>query len=252
MLRILKWIGITIAAFLVLIAIFLWVNHEPMPKGESGPKAEALAQKMLTAINKPAWDSIRFVQWTFKDMHHFLWDKENHLAEVKWNDSKVLLDINKVDGRAWEEGVEQTGSSKDWMITKAWAIFINDAFWLNAPAKVYDSGTSRQYVALQDGKEGLLVSYSSGGMTPGDSYLWILDENGLPESWKMWVKIIPVGGVEFTWENWLTLEGGAKVAQFHSNSWLDTSISNLKAGDDLKDFGLQESLFQPIANVIQE
>jgi hypothetical protein len=29
---------------------------------------------------------------------------------------------------------------------------------------------------MQDEKEALMVTYTSGGSTPGDSYVWILDE----------------------------------------------------------------------------
>ncbi len=93
-----------------------------------------------------------------------------------------------------------------------------------------------------------MVSYTSGGVTPGDSYLWILDENGLPESWKMWVKIIPVGGMEFTWEKWTELSTGAKVATYHHHKLLDLDISNLKAATSLSAFGLQDDPFQPIAS----
>ena len=91
---------------------------------------------------------------------------------------------------------------KDQLLEKAWKQFANDSFWLVAPFKIFDPGTERLLVDLEDNKKGLLVTYTSGGVTPGDSYLWILNENNIPIAYKMWVNIIPVGGVEFKWTDW--------------------------------------------------
>jgi hypothetical protein len=56
----------------------------------------------------------------------------------------------------------------------------------NCSFKLRDPGTSRSIV-MQDEKEALMVTYTSGS-TPGDSYVWILDEN-IP-AWRMWVSIV--------------------------------------------------------------
>ena len=99
---------------------------------------------------------------------------------------------------------------------------------------------------MPDGTEGLMVSYSSGGVTPGDAYLWILDENNLPKSWKMWVSIIPVGGMEFSWDQWTTLTTGAKVATLHESSFLNLDISDLKGAVNQEDLGLDEDPFRAL------
>ena len=77
------------------------------------------------------------------------------------------------------------------IIQTAQHFFNNDSFWLVAPYKVFEQGVERRIVDY-DGKKPLLVTYTSGGSTPGDSYLWILDENGFPTSYKMWVSLIPL------------------------------------------------------------
>ena len=71
--------------------------------------------------------------------------------------------------------------------------------------------------------DAIMVSYRSGGVTPGDSYLWIMDENARPTHWQMWVKIIPVGGLKTSWEDYQTLYNGAKVASSHQ-----FSLGNIK------------------------
>jgi hypothetical protein len=94
-----------------------------------------------------------------------------------------------------------------------------------APYKVRDPGTERKVVNTKMGK-GLLVTYTSGGVTPGDSYLWILDQNNRPVKWKMWVSIIPLGGLEFTWEDW----------QKHEGAWFaPTHVGPLGASVNLTD-----------------
>ncbi len=246
--RWLRWLSIIVGVIVLSLAVLYFVFNEPAPKGEPGPAADALAQKMLTAIDKPAWDSTAIIQWTFKGMHTFLWDKDRHLVEVKWDNQRVLLNTKQVDGKAWEGEQELSGAAADELIQKAWSFFCNDSFWLNAPAKVFDPGTERRVVKMEDGREALLVVYTSGGVTPGDQYLWILDEQGLPQSWKMWVSIIPIGGVAFSWEAWETLPTGAKISTFHKSSILDLDISNLKAARDLAGFGLTDDPFAPIAN----
>jgi hypothetical protein len=31
--------------------------------------------------------------------------------------------------------------------------------------------------------------------------LYLVDENYIPKAWRMWVSIIPVGGIETSWED---------------------------------------------------
>jgi len=119
---------------------------------------------------------------------------------------------------------------------------------LNAPAKVFDPGTSRSIVELKDGTQGLLLSYSSGGVTPGVAYLWLLDEQGLPQKWKMWVSIIQIGGVEATWDDWTTLSTGAKVATNHKLGPLNLTITELKAAQSWQELGLEQDPFAALGN----
>jgi hypothetical protein len=46
---------------------------------------------------------------------------------------------------------------------------------------------------------------------PGDSYVWFVTK--ITKAWRMWVSIIPVGGLETTWEDWKTFQNNLKLQQ---------------------------------------
>ena len=245
--KVLKILGILIAIFvLAIVGFMVWMN-ESQPTGEAGQQAEVLAQKMLEATNKKAWDTTYCVQWTFKDVHHFFWDRKRNFVEVKWENNKVLLHTKSVTGKAYTADKLLGEEEAKPLISKAWEYFCNDSFWLLAFTKTHDEGVERTYVKQDDGQDGLMVSYASGGVTPGDSYLWLLDENGLPTSYKMWVSIIPIQGLEVTWENWEKLPTGAMVATSHKlANGMDITITNLKASHEYKDMGYEGDVFEEL------
>ena len=83
-------------------------------------------------------------------------------------------------------------------------------------------------VISEDGKDALLVTYTKGGTTPGDSYLWHFDENGKPKSYQMWVDILPIDGLEASWDNWITTESGAILPTTHKLLVLDLDMGDVK------------------------
>jgi len=241
--KILKWTGILVGVILLGLVITGLVLHERRPQGTAGPEADALAKTMLDAVNQAAWDSTRYVQWTFTNRHHYLWDREAEWVEVRWSNNRVLLHTPTQKGHAWQDETAVEGDVANNLLKTAWAFFCNDSFWLAAFNKVFDEGTQRQLVPQPDGSDALLVTYASGGVTPGDSYLWLLDENGLPQAWKMWVSVIPVGGLSFTWENWKELSTGAMVALDHKNQLANVALTNVRGGISLPDIGVTGNPF---------
>jgi hypothetical protein len=85
---------------------------------------------------------------------------------------------------------------------------------LVAPHKLFEPGVYRS-IEMIDGQEVLHVKYSVGGSTPGDSYTWILDENYLPISYKMYVPSMKMNGVSATWEDWTLTESGTLLPKNH-------------------------------------
>ena len=231
--RILKITGGVIVFFTLpslLFFGFIYLKYnEDLPTGIEGPKADLLAKRMLKVLNKEAYLKTDYLEWTFKNIHHYKWNKTDKTCEVSWDEITVILDLeNKEHSKVFAGQQEYNGVEKQDYINKAETYFNNDSFWLVAPYKVFDPGTERRLVTTEDGKEALLVTYTSGGTTPGDSYLWHFDETGKPKSYQMWVDILPIGGLEATWENWITTKSGAEFPTFHKLLFLALEIDNVK------------------------
>jgi hypothetical protein len=239
-----KGFGIILLLLLVAFVILYLVYNEPLPKGKQGAEAEALAQKMLTAVNIEAWNQTNYVEWTFLGLHEYVWDKKRHLVEVRWNGNKVLLNPTTMKGKIYKDGKEQPQNQET--LETAYSYFTNDAFWMNGFVQIKNGNTELKAVDLEDGTQALLVTYPTGGVTPGDSYLWILDETGLPKAWKMWVGILPIGGLEVSWENWETFSTGAKVAKSHDAGLADVALTDVKAYQSYQEGGYDEDIFAPI------
>ena len=157
---------------------------------------------------------------------HHLWDRQRHLDRVQWGNKTVLIDLNTQQGRAYVDEEEVGGEKAEALLSKAWTLWCNDSFWLNPIAKLFDEGTTRSIVTVPEG-EALLISYSSGGVTPGDAYLWIPGEQGRPQGWRMWVSIMPIGGISSSWQNWQTLSTGAMVSTSHSLGPVELVMADL-------------------------
>jgi hypothetical protein len=230
-----------VGIFLILFLMY----DEPIPEGEKGSSAERLAQKMLTRIDLKGWEETNYVEWTFMGMHHFMWDRQRHLVEVKWSNYRVLLNPNTLKGTVYyKQSLVEEG--QDELLQTAYGYFTNDAFWLNAFTQIQQKDTELKYVALENDQDGLLVTYFSGGVTPGDSYLWILDQTGLPVAWKMWVSVLPIGGLKVRWEDWDTLETGAMYAKSHKSGPFNVSITNFRSYQSWKNGGFSKDPFTPI------
>ena len=231
-----KWfkrIGIGILVLFGVGAGGFFMANESLPSGEKGAKADSLARKMMVAINDEAWQNTLAISWDFGGRRQLLWDRNRHFTKVTWDENEVLVNINTQTGIVEKKKYNNTKSDEE-LIREAWEIWVNDSFWLNPVSKAFDPGTSRQYIKTSEGDDALLVSYASGGATPGDAYMWIVDENGIPKAWKLWVSIVPFGGFRFSWDKWITLPTGVKVSTFHHSSLFDLKLSNIKAATTLE------------------
>ena len=246
--RRLRTLALVLGALLLVLVGALLLADRPRPEGQYGSEADVLAHRMLEAVNDAAWQQTGAVRWDFGGRQQHLWDRERQLARVRWQDAEVLLDLTTQEGIARRGGEEVTGAEAEELLAQAWSHWCNDSFWLNPVSKVFDSGTRRSLVDVGDGEQGLLVEYEEGGVTPGDTYLWFVGKDGLPTRWRMWTQILPLGGVEASWQGWITLDSGARVATHHDIFFLDLVLSNVEAAETL---AVLESGEDPFAALLE-
>jgi hypothetical protein len=217
--RILKIIGGVIVFFtlptLLLFGFMYFKYNEELPTGTRGKSADILATRMLNALNHDAYKATDYIEFTFKKRHHFKWNKAENTCEVYWKNIKVNLDLTNHDkSKVFLNDTEYKQDDAHDYIHKAESYFNNDTFWLVAPYKVFDKGVERKLVKTKNGKVALLVTYTSGGSTPGDSYLWHFNDNGKPKSFQLWVDILPIDGLEASWTEWTTTGPNAQLPPF--------------------------------------
>ncbi len=202
---------------LVLLGLGLGIAlDEPRPVGVPGPEAEALARRVEQATRLDAWERTGAIAFDFGG-HRYLWDRRRELVEVRFDDLVVKLPLRGGRAVILRRGRPVTRQAERVEAReRAVRYFVNDSFWLNPLAKLREPGVVLS-AATHRGRRGLLVSYTSGGITPGDAYFWTLGPDGAPERWAMWVSVLPIGGLETTWEGWTTLPTGARIALRHAN-----------------------------------
>lgn len=232
-------LGLVVLLTIAAIASYLYFN-ESKPQGTNTNGADQLAIEMLDNMNKTAYDTTRYFQWTFFRPNHYKYDKFEEKAWVSWDDKLVYVDLKTSKGIVIEpKGLSEEEQNK--LAETAWANWCNDSFWLFAPFKVFDGGTTRTIVKTDEAEHGLMVTYDNGGVTPGDSYLWLLDANKRPTGYKMWVSIIPVGGLYASWSNWKEYAGIWLASDHKIGPAPEASISNIKAGHSIEEMGWEPS-----------
>lgn len=239
--RILKklFIGLLVLVGLFLVAsvtLIMWLRA-PVPEGGvSGPEADQLARQIEQAVNKPAWDKVGAIQWSMGERRRHLWDRTRGFDKVGLGDLEVLLDTHTKKGTATKAGKALEGQELEVALQRAYAAYINDTFWLNPLVKLFDEGVKREKVSIREdeGTTGLLITYTGGGITPGDQYLWIVAPDNIPRAWRMWTSIFPIQGIKVSWDAWTELHTGAKISTRHAMPGVEITLDGVRSADDVR------------------
>lgn len=210
-------IFIKIAALLLGIAAILFLSlfliyNSPLPQGEMGKKADTLALNISKNLGYEAFQKTNFLSWEVRN-YSYLWDRKQKKVTIKWNHNHLIFYPNTPNNSLVITPKNCSKQQRLQLISTAQKKFNNDSFWLIAPFKFFDPNVERRYIpATKHESESLLITYMSGGTTPGDSYQWFVNDNYRPTYYKMWVKIIPIGGLPANWSHWKKTKTGAVVA----------------------------------------
>ncbi len=225
-------LALVIVSLVLMIVVGLTIKFagsESLPIGEREGAAE-LAARIEKAVNVEAWrKKTAAVEFTFVsgNNRHF-YDKKRKLYEVRFNDvgDDILVQHDPVNYRTLvlRDNQPVTGRKKADYLESARLRHHNDLFWLNPFATLQSPGIALQKI----GERALLATYTAGGVTPGDSYLFVLDKQGRPEYFKLWVGIVPLKGIRASFDGWITTETGAKLSLVHKTFIRSIDLKDVK------------------------
>ena len=211
--------------FFALLLLSLVVTAcSSLPVGQAGEAAEKLAQKMIKAADYDKWQNTAAVAFVFRGDDRVFWDKKRKLIELQFK--KKTVQFSELSGKSLcLEGERRLLDECGELTQAAVKRFYNHTFWLNPVFHIQSPGAERALVE----NDKLLVSFKSGGSTPGDSYLFTADEEGKVADMRMWVSILTIKGMRAVFSDYRTTETGVRVAHHHKLSGLvSVDLSEVK------------------------
>lgn len=142
----------------------------PLAHAQSvSPEAAALVAAMRSHTGDPyATEGLRFSFVVGELRRDHRWDVKQDRIEVTFPHEGQRCTVRTTVAYAGADPLQR----------KAWELFVNDQFWLLAPAKVADPGA-----VVERTPEGLSVRYEGVGVTPGDAYRYELADDGEVRAW---------------------------------------------------------------------
>lgn len=193
-----------------------------LPKGQPGEAAEQMTQRILAAADYENWKATSAVTFVFRGDDRIFWDKKRKLIEVQFK--KNLVQFSEITGKSLcFEGERRLTDECGELTAAAVKRFYNHTYWLN-PAFHIDTPNAVRAIAE---KNKLLVTFKSGGATPGDSYLFSTDDEGKLSEMRMWVSTLPLKGARATFSNYQKSATGVRVALDHKVA----SLANVNLSD---------------------
>lgn len=188
--------------FALCLALFLGACGTPSYVQRAADDVEKLsgdkvAKQMVDALGGlAAYDQVKQIEFSFVltvfgnelTRRFHAWDKSRGLAYVRFvhDDENYEAWIRLADqsGVVAIEGERISDEEAKPILKEAYAMWINDTYWLVAPYKVFDPGVYRAYVEGE-----LRISFQENiGLTPGDVYFFKLDDSSQPRDWTFYLQ----------------------------------------------------------------
>jgi hypothetical protein len=229
--KIIKIIGVIFLLLATTVGVACFVFSHKLPESTPGDAASALATKVEEAVGLQSFHQIPVIAFGFRDRNQHIWDKHRGLSHVVYGKEKdqteILFHISTKKGIAFQDGKRLSGDEEAKALEDGYARWANDSFWLNPFTKFRDKGVTLS-IPNED-PSSLIVAFSSGGVTPGDTYRFYVGEDGIPTSCDMWTSVLPINGARVSWDGWQEVSG-AKIASNHRFSFgVKVFLSDIKA-----------------------
>lgn len=198
-------------------------------------RADSVAMQLYEAHGGPsAWPAAPYLRFDFgiqqgdqaRVVAKHLWNRKTGDYRLEWGpspDSQYVAMFNvSAFGEAASEAAPNAGevylngtavdsSAHAARMRQAQQRFVNDAYWLLAPLKVFDPGVNRAYVADSSDAQHEVIQLSFGevGMTPGDRYwLYVNAETGQLDRWAFNLQSMPddAPARAFDWTDYQSFE----------------------------------------------
>jgi hypothetical protein len=215
--------------YLLGLALAATLPGPPLARAASDPAALALIDRSVEAMGgQAAWDRTRFVSFDFVGTRRdtvvsrrsLAWDRDTdriHLAlkDPRGTEWKVWTNLAHQDGVVWKDGAPADSAAKRQWLDRAYAVWVNDTYWLLMPLKLEDPGVTVKALGPDTtGKAQVLeLSFQDVGLTPGDRYrVHVDDTSKLVTGWEMLLQSSKDGRWKpVLWTDWTTV-GDVKFA----------------------------------------
>lgn len=205
---------------LILVFVLGGLPQQSAAQGHD-EAARELATKVMQAMGgRENWEKTTELAFDFvvesegKEVtrRSHVWNRATSGYSLNWKgnqDSKTyrieFSDIYQKNGEVWIDGQTPPDSTRQQLLERGYALFINDTYWLIMPFKLFDPGVKLRE-APTESKNGvdyrvLHLSFDNVGLTPGDQYwLWIDPVSFRIQGWRYKLQSEREGA--YLWENY--------------------------------------------------
>lgn len=167
------------------------------------PDVARIHRRMMdTLAPDGGWERARYIRFDWvvergegpSTRRFHRWDRRTGLYRVEsaTEDGAMvaLFDVDEpLEGRVWVDGALVEGDQRRDLLDRAYAVFVNDTFWLLMPYRWEDPGVRAEYVGRETDSAGssfdvVRLSFDQAERAPRSVYhAWVSPESGLLERW---------------------------------------------------------------------